>query len=169
MLSHLAKFSVFVIVIMASFALSFYVLFGFDGNCGGEEDPYTFYGTFEKSLLTLFGAMLGDINFEPLLNDCDNDDRPPWYKAASVLLLVYYLVVMAVLLLNLLIAVLSTVHAEVYANARQEFHLARARVVQQTWRAVDTCQLPPPLNLAKPIIGIVVDTVADVFHGLLAM
>lgn len=74
------------------------------------------------------------------------------------------MVTMSVVLLNLLIAVLSTAHDEVYANAEKEFHLARARLIAQSARSVAGNRPPPPLNLVKVLSGVVVDTATEVYR-----
>lgn len=71
------------------------------------------------------------------------------------------MVIMGVVLLNLLIAVLSTAHDKVYANAEKEFHLARARLIYQSARVVERRRPPPPLNLIKLVGGILVDFVTE--------
>lgn len=72
-----------------------------------------------------------------------------------------YMVTMSVVLLNLLIAVLSTAHDEVYANAEKEFHIARARLIVQSARSVARHRPPPPLNLVKVFSGVVVDAATE--------
>lgn len=54
MLFHLVRFSLFMLFVMASFALAFYALYG---NC--TEELRVVYGTFATSLLATFEAMLG--------------------------------------------------------------------------------------------------------------
>ena len=71
---------------------------------------------------------------------------------------------MTVVLLNLLIAVLSTAHDEVYQNAEKEFHLARTRLIVQSARSVAHRRPPPPLNLAKAVFGLAVDTGTEVYR-----
>lgn len=71
---------------------------------------------------------------------------------------------MSVVLLNLLIAVLSTAHDEVYKNAEKEFHLARARLIAQSARSVALRRPPPPLNLVKAMFGLAVDTATEVYR-----
>lgn len=107
MMSHLARFSVFVGVLIMSFAVAFHALFY---EC---KDDYLqkAYGTVARSCLTMFRAMLGDFYFDDL-TAAKEYCRLPWAMDAAVGLLVLYLVLVAILLLNLLIAVLSTVHAE---------------------------------------------------------
>lgn len=161
MLSHLARFSFFVVVIMFSFAVAFYVLFL---GCYDEDvDIQEAHGSLENSMLTLFEAMLGTFEFHVLLNANDSCGRPNWANAFGVVLLVLYLVVMVILLLNLLIAVLSTAHAEVEKDANREFHLARSRAIQQNWTAVLEDRIPSPLNLFMPISGTFVDIVGYLF------
>lgn len=77
------------------------------------------------------------------------------------------MVTMSVVLLNLLIAVLSTAHDKVYANAKKEFHLARAKLIYQSARVVARRRPPAPLNLVKVVVGVVVDTVNELFRAIL--
>lgn len=74
------------------------------------------------------------------------------------------MVTMSVVLLNLLIAVLSTAHDEVYANAEKEFHLARARLIHQSARVIARRRPPPPLNLIKVAFGVVVDVMTEMWR-----
>lgn len=63
----------------------------------------------------------------------DRNERctgPTWEFDAGIFLMVMYIVIMAILMLNLLIAVLSTVHDAVSENAVTEYHLARCQVIQ---------------------------------------
>lgn len=69
---------------------------------------------------------------------------------------------MSVVLLNLLIAVLSTAHGEVHANADKEFHLARAKLIYQSAYVVQCQRLQPPLNLIKLVFGVVADMVTEI-------
>lgn len=163
MLSDLLRFSVFLIVFIASFGASFYILFS---DCSGE--PNEAYGSLARSTLTMFKAMLGDFDFDEFASpgDCD---RPSWANAAGTGLLVSYLVIMLVLLLNLLIAVLSTRHAEVHANAEKEFHLARAKLIQYSWKAVLYGRQPPPVNLVTPVLGFTVDALGGVLSALVKL
>lgn len=109
MLSHLARFSVFVVVVTASFAVTFLVLVA---SCDDDHVLTTAYGNFADAYLSMFRAMLGDFDFDTLefASECG---LPSLTESALVGLLVLYLVIMSILLLNLLIAILSTVHAEV--------------------------------------------------------
>ena len=113
MLAHLAKFSVFVAVLIASFALAFYAMFH---TCGEGNLLHGEYGTFSDAYLTMFRALLGDFEFDSFKSarECD---VPSWAEPVGVLFLVLYLAISSVLLLNLLIAVLSTAHAEVSGPA----------------------------------------------------
>lgn len=56
MLFHLVRFSLFMLVVMLSFALAFYALFN---TCGEGSEILSIYGTFGSSLLAMFEAMLG--------------------------------------------------------------------------------------------------------------
>lgn len=55
MMFHLVRFSLFMLVVMLSFALAFYSIYN---TCVGAELDSA-YGTFGSSLLTMFKAMLG--------------------------------------------------------------------------------------------------------------
>lgn len=72
------------------------------------------------------------------------------------------MVVMAMVLLNLFIAVLSTAHDEVYENAEKEYHLAGAKLIHQSAGVVKCRRPPPPLNLVKLVLGMLLDTMTEV-------
>lgn len=114
MLFHLARFSVFMVVVMVGFALSFLTLFS---NCEGELGER--FEDFGASLLTLFHAMLGGASFDMFDDEIIDCKGASWDHHAGIFLLVAYLIVMSILLLNLLIAVLSTVHDKVSATRKQ--------------------------------------------------
>lgn len=78
-----------------------------------------------------------------------------------------YTITMSVVLLNLLIAVLSTAHDEVYVNAEKEFHLARARLVVQSARSVAHRRPPPPLNLIRLGFGVLIDAFTEIWRFIL--
>lgn len=124
MLSHLAKFSVFVAVLIASFALACHAIFHKceEGHTLDEE-----YGTFSEAYLTMFRALLGDFNFESF-KSARTCDIPRWAEPLGVFLLVLYLAISSVLLLNLLIAVLSTAHAEVSGAGMLKAALVKTHV-----------------------------------------
>eukprot|EP00752_Nemacystus_decipiens_P016917 g15145.t1 len=108
MLFHLANSTVFVSVLVASFGLAFHSIFYAceETNLLNEE-----FGTFSDAFLTMIRAMLGDFNFESF-KSARTCDISPWAEPAGVFFLVLYLAISAILLVNLVIAVLSTVHAE---------------------------------------------------------
>lgn len=109
MMTHLGKFSVIVAVLMASFAMTFHVIFH---TCPEASDLYDPYHTFGEAYITMFKAMLGTFDFDRFekAEDCG---LPREAETVGITLLVLYLAMMSILLLNLLIAVLSTAHAEV--------------------------------------------------------
>ncbi|CAM9575982.1 unnamed protein product, partial [Laminaria digitata] len=157
MLFHLARFSLFMLVVMVSFALAFFSLYG---SC--EGDLSSAYGSMGQSLLAMFTAMLGgeypdfDVFDEYDPNACRG---PPWKYDAGIALLVVYMVTMSILMLNLLIAVLGTVHDTVHGRSELEFQLARNQFIQRGAGVVQNGRLPPPLNLAIEALLIVVDMV----------
>lgn len=155
MLTHLVRFSAFLFTILVSFALAFYVFFI---SCyEDDERVQASYGTLHSSMLTMFRAILGDFDFDVIRDAEDSCGRPAWANEISNLLLVIYLVIMTVLLLNLLIAILSTVHSKMDENATKAFYLVRSRAIQQNWRAVVDRRFPPPLNLVSPLLGCIAD------------
>ncbi|CAN0206945.1 unnamed protein product, partial [Hapterophycus canaliculatus] len=130
MLFHLARFSVFMVVVMCSFALAFHSLYSYP-NCGDGDELYEVYGTFHDALLDMFRAMLGDTSFDRFQASQNvTCTGPSWKFDAGIFILVTYIVIMAILMLNLLIAVLSTVHDKVSENSVTEFHLARCQFIQ---------------------------------------
>eukprot|EP00903_Cladosiphon_okamuranus_P014655 g13588.t2 len=175
LLSHTLRFSAFIAMLMLSFALAFHALFH---TCNPDVDVtvcdpediegfplYDAFGTFGVSLVTVFSSALGGPNFE-VFNDAGKDCRcelPEGAGSAGAALMMMYMVTMSVVLLNLLIAVLSTAHDEVYANAEKEFNLARARLIVQSARSVARLRPPAPLNLVKVLLGVVVDTAVEIF------
>lgn len=162
MLTELATFSVVLLLVMLGFSTCFWALYGnesiaVDYDCGSSEHSLNVaFGTFGDSLLTLFGAMLGNFSFmEFYETEIDGEVCSlKTYRDAGVVLLVVYLIIMAVMLLNLLIAVLSTAHAAVYRNAEKQFHAARAKLIVQSRDDVVHDVLPPPFSLIKPISGL---------------
>eukprot|EP00903_Cladosiphon_okamuranus_P014652 g13586.t1 len=171
MMSHTLRFSAFIAMVMLSFALAFHAVFHTCGtsNCSVEPDESPLrdaFGTFGRSFVTVFSSALGGPDFdifEGQDSDC-NCDLPEGARSAGIFLMVAYMITMSVVLLNLLIAVLSTAHDEVYANAEKEFHLARARLIYQSAQVVSTGRPPPPLNLLKVVFGLLVDTGTEVWR-----
>eukprot|EP00752_Nemacystus_decipiens_P011859 g10519.t1 len=179
MMSQTLRFSAFIAMVMLSFALAFYAVFH---TCGSNIDPECdlaegeefllgdAFGTFSDSFVTVFSSALGGPDFglfEEAGDDCSPCHLPKGARNAGRFLMVVYMVTMTVVLLNLLIAVLSTAHDKVYANAEKEFHLARAKLIYQSARVVARRRPPAPLNLAKVALGIVVDTANELCRAIL--
>ncbi|CAM9784847.1 unnamed protein product, partial [Scytosiphon promiscuus] len=164
MLSQTLRFSVFLVIFMASFALSFQSLFH---GCDNDSMLGESFGHFHQALVVVFGAPLGDFSFHELFDEaadqCPDHPASNWVGDAGTLLLVAYLVVMAVILFNLLIAILSTAHFEVHKNGEQEFHAARARLIVQSARAVARRRIAPPLNLLQIVPGLLVDAAGELW------
>lgn len=133
MMAHLARFTVFLLVVMASFAVAFQTLFF---TCIGLEPTLDeAYGTFWRSLLTMFESMLGNFDFDTL-SSAGMCHRPSWAYNAGVLLLMGYLVIMSILLLNLLIAVMSTVRSPVVISPqddRPDSHFCLSSCLRAHW------------------------------------
>eukprot|EP00903_Cladosiphon_okamuranus_P019883 g18275.t1 len=163
MMSQTLRFSVFLVIFMASFALSFHALFH---NCDNDSQLGESFGNFHQALVVVFGAPLGDFSFQELFDEaadqCPDHASPEWIGDIGTILLVGYLVVMAVILFNLLIAILSTAHFEVHKNGEQEFHVARTRLILQSSKAVARRRIAPPLNLLQLIPGIFLDAASEI-------
>lgn len=163
MLFHLLRFSVFLVVIMTSFAVAFFAMFSICRDDDDEtelNDLGTQFKTLSSSLLFTFDAMLGSPGFD--LFKEESCGGPTWSTDIGVLMLVIYLVIMAVLLLNLLIALLSTVHSDMNVNAEMEFHLARTHIIMKSARWVSRKRTPPPVNIVMAALGLVVDVVGEI-------
>lgn len=98
--------------------------------------PYTVY-VVVLDLLYFTLAFLSDANFDGFEADRNSTcTGPSWQFDAGITLLTIYIVLQAILMLNLLIAVLSTVHDNVSENAITEFHLARSQFIQVIFRVM---------------------------------
>ncbi|CAM9621106.1 unnamed protein product [Ectocarpus sp. 13 AM-2016] len=161
MMSQTLRFGVFIVVVMAGFALAFTTVFG---SCNADSLLGESFGSFGTAFLSVFEAPLGELSFEDFHDvgtQCPDNPAPGRASDAGTFLLVAYLVVLAVVMLNLLVAVLTTAHGEVNANGEKEFHLARTRLILQSARAVAHRRIPPPLNLVQLIVGLLLDTVGE--------
>lgn len=165
MVAHLARFSAFVILVMASFALAFHALFA---HCANEEIGVgevnhleISFGTLGASLVSVFEAALGQFEFDEFSHENNSCGLPPRARYAGMFVMILYLIIMAILLMNLLIAVLSTAHTEVYQNAEKEFYFARTKLIQESARAVVNRRVPPPLNLVTVVCGFLIDAIGD--------
>eukprot|EP00903_Cladosiphon_okamuranus_P014653 g13587.t1 len=177
MMSHTLRFSAFIAMVMLSFALAFQAVFHTCDPKANDSIPEGFeycalhdaFGSFGDSFVTVFSSALGGPDFDLFddLGDGCRCDLPSGARIAGISLMVVYMITMSVVLLNLLIAVLSTAHDEVYANAEKEFHLARARLIYQSARVVTRRRPPPPLNLIKVVLGLLVDTGTELWRGCL--
>ncbi|CAN0470807.1 unnamed protein product, partial [Ectocarpus sp. 12 AP-2014] len=76
------------------------------------------------------------------------------FDGVATVLLVVYLVLLTIMMLNLLVAVLSTAHAKVDADAGLEYKVTRARLIQHYVNVVEIDRLPPPLNLFQWIFAL---------------
>lgn len=145
MVSHLLQFSAILMVVMIGFATSFYSLFSEceSDDMDGHDMPS--FRSFQGSVIILFDALLGNVDFVAFDSRNIHCPGPAWIPDLGVLLLSLYMIVMAIMLLNLLIAVLSTVHADVYKNVEKEFNLARTKIIYKTAAGVSQVTDPPHL------------------------
>eukprot|EP00903_Cladosiphon_okamuranus_P011821 g11108.t2 len=167
MMSQTLRFGVFIVIVMAGFALAFHAVFF---SCDADSDLGRNFRTFSAALLYVFEAPLGEFDFEEFDDvrmQCPSQSaRQQMASDAGIFLLVAYLLILAIVMLNLLVAVLTTAHGEVYSNGNgeKEFHLARTRLIQQTARAVAYGFLPPPFNLVQLVSGFVADGVNELWY-----
>ncbi|CAM9444927.1 unnamed protein product, partial [Discosporangium mesarthrocarpum] len=150
MLRLLISFSVLLLVIILGFAVAFQSLFRNDVCMPSFHE-------FDTSLITLFQAMLADFNVDGFFEgtvDCPVDNvelccngSPHGY--VGIALMVAYVTLMAICLLNLLIAVLSTAHANVQENAEREFAVTRAAIIIHYAHEVENNMLPAPFNILQ--------------------
>lgn len=119
-------------VVVFGFSISFHALFRSSNSFG-------------ETLLSLFKAMLGEVGFFDEFSGGRDD-------VAATILLVVYLVIMTVILLNLLVAILSTSHAEVQENADREFRISKARMIQRYRLVVDKHIPPAPFNVPQELL-----------------
>ncbi|CAM9739606.1 unnamed protein product, partial [Discosporangium mesarthrocarpum] len=138
-LGSLAYFSGILAVVMIGFALTFYSVFRYHQH--GNSYNHTF-DKFPSSLLAMFEALLGDFDFEEPFRDSEHG-----YVGKT--LLGVYVTVMSIMFLNLLIAVLSTQHSKVDANAEKEAHLSRAVIIHKYADNVRKNRIPAPFNLLQ--------------------
>lgn len=136
MTSTLLQFGAVILVVMIGFAMALHVLF---------RDVDTFGETF----LGLFKAMLGETDFF-------NEFSGGRFDLAATILVVLYLFIVTIMLLNLLIAILSTAHAQVQENVEGEFKVSKARIVAYYRMVVDKNLLPAPFNLVQLVVSLVV-------------
>ena len=137
MTATLVKFGFVMLVVMVGFAMALHVLLR----------DIDFSETFGETLLVLFKAMLGDTD----LFDEFSGER---YDSVATVLVVVYLLIMTIMLLNLLVAILSTAHAQVQGNVEGEFRVSKARIIEYYRLVVEKDLLPAPFNLIQPITSI---------------
>ena len=132
MTATLVKFGFVMLVVMMGFAMAIHVLLrDIDSS-----------GTFGETMLALFKAMLGDTD----LFDEFSGER---YDDVATVLVVMYVLIMTIMLLNLLVAILSTAHAQVQDNVGGEFRVSKARIIEYYRLVVDKDLLPAPFNLMQ--------------------
>ncbi|CAM9825189.1 unnamed protein product [Ectocarpus sp. 4 AP-2014] len=130
----LAKFGMIMLLVMLGFVTSFYSLF----------KETVAYGTVWKAI---FRATLGE-------TDYFDEFSGTTFDGVATVLLVVYLVLLTIMMLNLLVAVLSTAHAKVDADAGLEYKVTKARLIQHYVNVVEIDRLPPPLNLCQWIFAL---------------
>lgn len=150
MTSTLVQFGFVMLVIMIGFAMALHALFRDQDDLLGQ--------TFGEAMLGLFRAMLGDTNFF----DEFSGDR---FDDVATILVVAYLLIMTIMLLNLLVAILSTAHAQVHDNVGGEFRVSKARVIEYYRTVVRGDVLPAPFNLLQPVASAIVSLPGYCFCG----
>ena len=127
------RFAMVLLVVMLGFTLSFHALFRADDTYG-------------RTCLNLFKAMLGEVGFFDEISEDRYENR---YKEVATVLLVVYLIIITIVLLNLLVAVLSTKHAEVQEHADQEYRVLKARLIKHYRFVAENDMLPAPFNVLQ--------------------
>lgn len=141
MASALLRFGSVMLVVMIGFAMALHVLL---------RDLEDFGDTF----LSLFKTMLGDTDFF-------TDFSGGRYDIVATILVVVYLFIVNVMLLNLLIAILSTAHAQVQEDVGGEFQVSNARIVDYYRTVVDKELLPVPFNLLQLVLSLPIYHIAN--------
>ena len=132
MATELVQFGIVMGAVIFGFAMAFFSLFR-------ELDGLTL----RTSVLKVFKAMLGDTGFF-------DDFTGTRFDEVATLLLVFYLIIMTIMLLNLLIAVLSTAHANVEHSVLIRVSAARLFMSYRRVTAIDI--LPAPFNLVQFVV-----------------
>lgn len=133
MMREKSRFAVVLLVVILGFTLSFHVLFRTDDTYG-------------RTCLNLFKAMLDVVGS----NDISEDRYESCYSSvATVLPVVYRLVTITIVLLNLLVAILSTSHAQVQEHADQEYKVLKARLIKHYRVVVQDDVLPASFNVVQ--------------------
>lgn len=65
-MSQTLRFSVFLVIFMASFALSFHALFQ---GCNNDSNLGEAFGNFHQALVVVFSAPLGEFSFQELFDE----------------------------------------------------------------------------------------------------
>lgn len=87
-MSQTLRFGVFIVVVMAGFALAFHAVFA---SCEGASDLGRSFGTFPSAMLYVFEAPLGEFSFEAFDTvsfQCPDHPSPGQASDAGTVLLV---------------------------------------------------------------------------------
>lgn len=134
MTATLLQFGLVMLIVMIGFAMAIHVLL-LDVDSFGE------------TLLGLFKAMLGEVDFFQRFSG------GPYDRVATILVIMYLFIV-TIMLLNLLVAILSTAHAQVQENLGGEFKVSKARIVAHYRWVVEKDILPAPFNLFQTVFSL---------------
>lgn len=134
MTAEIVQFGLVALVVILGFTMSFYSLFRTSGKGYGS------------TWLDLFGVILGDIEW---VEEIPDDS----YNPVPGILFVAFNIIMTIMLLNLLVAVLTTSHAKIEANADREFKVSKARLIEHYRMVVDERTLPAPFNLVQHVLS----------------
>jgi hypothetical protein len=147
MLSVLIQFSVLCGVFTVAWSMGLYALLRADeaqamasNTTAISSDWSKEYASLPVSVFTLFKVYVGDFGYSFAGAE---------HSTAASIMLGVYLVLIVVLLMNLLIAVLSVEHAEVYEDIDKEFAFTRTAATLRMRQKVEEHTLPPPLNLLQ--------------------
>ena len=139
MLKLLLQFLALALVFVAAWSVGMFALLRGNDDSSSEEWT-TEYSSLSSSAFTMFRVYLGDSNYS--FAGADHD-------VAAYAMYGAYLMLTSVLVLNLLIAILSAEHAQVYEDIEKEFAFTQAKATLRMQARVDKHELPPPLNLLQ--------------------
>eukprot|EP01046_Picozoa_sp_COSAG06_P012652 COSAG06_NODE_749_length_12615_cov_35.521333_11_plen_994_part_00 len=139
MTSLIVNFSVLGGLFTVAWSVGMFALLRDDGENSSEEWA-TEYRSVESTAFALFRVYLGDFGYSFAGAE---------HETAACIVYGAYLLLIVVLVLNLLIAILSAEHAEVYEDIDKEFAFTKTKATLRMKDRVDKHELPPPLNLLQ--------------------
>eukprot|EP00803_Ostreobium_quekettii_P000758 evm.model.scf_2069.1 EVM.evm.TU.scf_2069.1 scf_2069:9780-19707(+) len=122
--------------VLFGFGFAFFVLYRHERNgegVSGEETDEaidTQFGNIGRSMITMFGMMLGEFDFDVLY--------APRNAEVSIALFIVYMGVMMIILLNLLIAIMGDSYSNIKDSENAHFMKARAEAIDDVESMMST-------------------------------